>query len=181
METGCARGYLVKELEKEGYFAVGVDISLTALANGTPGAAFVRGDNESLPIRPGSFDGAIAIHTLEHLPSPSAGISEIHRTLRRGGLFLAITPDKGSLMAKVAARKLQYTSLRNPYHVGPMDRRMLTESIIGAGFRRYSVTPFHNGFLGLPQLQKYLGRSFVPINRRVLIPNSHHQLAIAIK
>lgn len=182
LEIGCSKGYLLSELQGQPHTSVGVDISLTALGYAKSNGAFiVRSDGETLPFASGSFGSVLAIHTLEHLPSPLQAIQEAYRALNNGGLFLGITPNRTSWFSKIAAKKMKYTSLKNPYHVGLMDRNTLDQYVIQAGFRTHRILPFHNGLFGLPKLQKYFKRTFIPLSRKILLPNAHHQLVIALK
>jgi len=183
LEIGCSKGYLLKELEEHGYEAIGVDISTSALRHTCSldrvhSLNAIRADGENLPTRKESVHAVLAIHTLEHLPSPEAAIQASQCVLKSRGLFLVITPNKDSALAKIA-KILPYTALKNPYHVGLMNKNILIDHIKGAGFRYVKVTPFHNGFLGLPPL-KYFG-GFIPLPYRVSAPHLHHLIAVAIK
>jgi len=177
LDLGCAKGYLVEMLNLNGYSAIGVDISLTALRNGVRNVDKVRSDAENIPFRDCSFDGVFAVHTLEHFPNPYSAVSEVFRVLKPGGCFLAVTPDKDSLIAKLGYKVVKYTALKNPYHVSLMNRRELKDLVRKAGFSEFAILPFHNGFLGTP----FIGFIPIPISTRILIPFSHHQLLIAIK
>lgn len=54
------------------------------------------GDVEAgLDLPDGSFDRAIAIHVLEHLPNLPAALDEIRRVLRPGGIFEVVIPCEG--------------------------------------------------------------------------------------
>jgi len=111
LEIGCSKGYLLRDLEGQACTPVGLDISLTALGYAkSNGALIARADGETLPFASNSFGGILAIHTLEHLPSPLLAIQEAYRVLRDGGLFIGITPNKTSWFSKIAARKMKYTS-----------------------------------------------------------------------
>jgi ubiquinone/menaquinone biosynthesis C-methylase UbiE len=177
LELGCARGYFVEMLESAGYQAVGIDISYTALSRGVKNIDKVETDAESLPFSSNSFDAIVAIHVLEHLPSPYKALLECSRVLKRRGLLLAITPDKESLIAKLAFHMVRYTALKNPYHVSLMNRKELIKLIRKLDFSEFTVLPFHNGFLGMPFI-KFIP---IPISTNILIPFSHHQLLIALK
>jgi SAM-dependent methyltransferase len=64
LDVGCGPGRHARALADNGCRVVGVDISeafvALAAAEAPPGAAFVRGDARSLPVRPG-FDAAVSL------------------------------------------------------------------------------------------------------------------------
>lgn len=86
LEIGPGVGALLKMLEKEGYFAVGVDASPPMLyyarRRGAGDAA--AGVSFALPAKSERFDGAVALFTVHHWGphEPSAG--EVYRALRPG-------------------------------------------------------------------------------------------------
>jgi SAM-dependent methyltransferase len=183
LEIGCSRGYLSELVNREGYFCIGGDISITALRSVRNKNQVMRLDGETLPFKNASFDAVLAINSLEHMPQPQKVLKEVFRVLRNDGLFLGITPDKGSLLGKFGSRLVTYTSLKNPYHVGLMNKKEMNTSLDNAGFKSLAVLPFHNGFLGAPLVSKISKREFImiPINICFLVPFSHHQLVIALK
>lgn len=63
----------------------------------------VVGSGESLPYADESFDMVFADNVLEHLENPDKVFREIHRVLKRGGLFLAKTPNKYHYMPLVSS------------------------------------------------------------------------------
>jgi len=177
LDLGCAKGYFVDMLNLNGYSALGVDISLTALKKGMERIDKVSADSEALPFKNCFFKGVLAVQTLEHFPNPHQAVSEVYRVLKPGGIFLAITPDRDSPIAKIGCRVVKYTSLKNPYHVSLMNRKELEDLVRKAGFSKFTILPFHNGFFGAP----FIRFIPIPISTRILIPFSHHQLLIAIK
>lgn len=184
LEIGCSKGYLLKELEEHGYEAIGIDMSSSALGHSRAlhwgqSLNIVRADGENPPITKESAHAVLAINTLEHLPSPEAAIQSSQRVLKSQGLFLAITPNKDSSLAKIAQKIVPYTSLKNPYHVSLMNKCILMDYLNDAGFRYAKVNPFHNGFFGLPLLKNFSG--FIPLPYQVEAPCLHHLIAVAIK
>jgi len=180
LEIGCSKGYFTAMLNLNGFHALGSDISLTAL-NAAENIERIRLDAEILPFKDDVFDAVLAVHTLEHMPKPRDCLNEVFRVLKHKKPFIALTPDRDSLLAKVGYRIVRYTALKNPYHVGLMSKKELEESMKMSGFSRFALLPFHNGFLGAPFLKRILGKEFVPLSTKVLVPFSHHQLIVAIK
>ncbi len=50
-------------------------------------ATFVQGDGSRLPFRDASFDAVFIATVLGEIPDQGACIDEVHRILRRGGVF----------------------------------------------------------------------------------------------
>jgi SAM-dependent methyltransferase len=167
-------------LDNNDYSCVGTDISKTALVFAKD-IKTVRVDSETLPFRDNYFDGVLAISTIEHLPKPAQCAKEVSRVLKKNGLFICITPDRGSLLGKFGFRLVNYTSLKNPYHVGLMNRAELNLILKNAGFEQISINPLHNGFYGAPFVKKVFRQDVIPIPLKVPIPFSPHQIAIAYK
>jgi ubiquinone/menaquinone biosynthesis C-methylase UbiE len=87
-------GYTVIEAARAGRRAIGCDLSLTGLLSArrfaeAAGVAdstyFVCCSAERLPLETASFDVALAIAVLEHVPDDDAAIAELARVLRQGG------------------------------------------------------------------------------------------------
>jgi SAM-dependent methyltransferase len=76
-----------------------------AIRSRHPGVEVVTGDCQArLPFPDGSFDRALAIHVLEHLPDLPAALREIHRLLRPGGRLVVVLPCEGGLAYALARR-----------------------------------------------------------------------------
>jgi SAM-dependent methyltransferase len=180
LEIGCSKGYLSNLLNKNGFSSIGGDISKTALRL-TKNIKTVRIDGENLPFKNCCFDVVLAISTIEHMPKPANCIQETSRVLKKNGLFIAITPDKNSYLGKIGYHLVNYTSLKNPYHVGLINKKELTSMLNEAGFKKLLLQPFHNGFFGAPLLEKVFHKKVIPIPLKVPIPFSHHFIAIAYK
>ena len=54
---------------------------------------FVVGSAEALPFETASFDAVISFDVLEHVPDPAKVLTEAHRVLRTGGIFLLVFPS----------------------------------------------------------------------------------------
>ena len=70
-----------------------------------PGGASVRvlvGDVSALPFADGSFDRAYSVNAVFFWPDPAAGLAEIHRVLRPGGLAVIAGPTAAFMLARIA-------------------------------------------------------------------------------
>ncbi|MGH2785520.1 MAG: class I SAM-dependent methyltransferase [Actinomycetota bacterium] len=67
------------------------------------GSALVLvGDVSKLPFADASFDRAYSVNAVFFWPDPVAGIAEIHRVMRPGGLAVIAGPTSAFLLARVA-------------------------------------------------------------------------------
>jgi SAM-dependent methyltransferase len=70
-----------------------------------PGVEVLVADcQQRLPFEDSSFDRALAIHVLEHLPNLPAAVAEIRRLLKPSGRFVVVIPCEGGLAYSLARR-----------------------------------------------------------------------------
>ena len=93
LDVGCGEGYVVKLLNKMGYQAIGLDVSIIKRVR-VKGIDLVMADGAKLPYRSSSFDLITCFETMEHVTEPECIVSEAHRVLREGGIFILTTPLK---------------------------------------------------------------------------------------
>jgi SAM-dependent methyltransferase len=103
LDIGCATGALLAALAKDGWEALGVEIS-------APQAAYARRernlDVRELPLEENrfganSFDAVLASHLIEHLNDPASFTAEVHRILKDGGRFFVTTPNIAGFQARL--------------------------------------------------------------------------------
>lgn len=86
LDVGAGSGGLLRHLlATTGALIVGVDRSHGMLALGPANALRAVMDAERLAFRPQSFDAALAMFIVFHLPNPLAGLREIRRVLKDDG------------------------------------------------------------------------------------------------
>lgn len=104
LEVGCACGFLLQAARERGFAAQGVEMSAwaSAYARDHLGFAVHTGTLEGAALAGGSFDVVVLADVIEHLYDPAATVREIHRVLAPGGRLLLLTPDVGSLVARLA-------------------------------------------------------------------------------
>ncbi len=133
LDVGCAAGFFVKEANKAGWDAVGIEPCKWLvdwgkenlqqdLRFGTLGEGVFE-DN--------SFDVLTMWDVLEHVPDPKKELEECYRVLKPGGLFVVNYPDFGSVLAKISGRHWWFLLSNHIYYFTPKTIKMYLEN---AGF-----------------------------------------------
>ncbi|ARI78902.1 class I SAM-dependent methyltransferase [Halobacillus mangrovi] len=89
-DLGCGDGYGAYKLYKEGYRVTGLDLSQDMIERANKRLemdrlSFVQGDLTKLPFQDESFDGLMAVNSLEWTEIPYEGLEEMKRVLKPGG------------------------------------------------------------------------------------------------
>ncbi|MGP0030230.1 MAG: class I SAM-dependent methyltransferase [Acidimicrobiales bacterium] len=117
-EVGCGRGALVdldqpggpwQDLRGPGRRVVGIDIEEAGAENPVIDEFRLIGGDGHWPLDDGSVDLAVSDFVLEHVTEPEAFVRELARVLRPGGVFVARTISRYSVLA-AAARVVPHRS-----------------------------------------------------------------------
>ena len=95
LDIGCGGGVLARSLSEWGARVVGVDPNGDALAlarQAAPGGTFYQAGAEAMPFADSSFDGAIFLNSLHHVPklSMDQALREAARVTKPAGPIVAI-------------------------------------------------------------------------------------------
>jgi len=116
LEVGFGEGYGTAFLGKEGFFVTAVDIdqNLCKYAkekyNSMKNISFITAQANILDFPNNSFDTVISFQVIEHTEDLTQFLSEIHRVLKKGGLFICTTPNRLLRLSK-------HQKPWNQYHV----------------------------------------------------------------
>jgi SAM-dependent methyltransferase len=134
LDLGCWNGNLLAILEEK-YPSMlelhGVDLAerAVAFAKRRFDARVCDIEEEALPYEAGTFDIVLSANVMEHLFNLDNYFTEIRRVLRRGGLFVASTPNSGDLMSRfgmLLGRPPYWISVEQAYeHVRFIDKYTL--------------------------------------------------------
>lgn len=97
VDIGCGKGAAAKALCAEGARVTGVDPAEAALVEArktAPGATFECSGAEALPFADETFDAAIFLNALHHVPVTHMrqALAEARRVTKRGGFVLVVEP-----------------------------------------------------------------------------------------
>ena len=95
LDCGCGIGKMLTTLSQSYDRVYGLDLSadmIGANSKDKENVKLVRGDMQGMGFKDESFDLVICKGSLHHLAAPAEAIGEIHRILKKGGLFIISEP-----------------------------------------------------------------------------------------
>jgi len=135
LDIGCATGFFLALAREKGWDVMGTEVSQFSAryAQDKLNLDVRLGPLRSLELATASFDAVTMWDVIEHVTDPMAELREIHRILRDGGLLSIITPDAGSLVARLLGKRWEeFRRVRE--HVYFFSRHTMTEMLRQAGF-----------------------------------------------
>lgn len=110
LDIGCGKGALGARLREAGAAWRGLDPYAPEGMD-----AIDRAPAEAMPYADGSFDAAICVNALHHVPMPAMAhaLSEAARILRRDGRLVVIEPRASGALSQVLAVVDDETEIRN--------------------------------------------------------------------
>lgn len=99
LDVGCGDGRGLARLRQYGWEVHGLDVDPVSVrvARERHGLDVHLGPLETAPYETDSFDAIMSSHVIEHVHEPLAVLRQIRGLLKRGGRFVAVTPNVMSL------------------------------------------------------------------------------------
>lgn len=133
LDVGAATGHFVGMAKAAGWDARGIDVSEAgAAAAKAKGLRVDATTLDAFDAAPESFEALTMWDVIEHLPDPFGALDRCHRLLQPGGVLAIITPDGGSLWARLLGKR--WHSLIPPEHIFIFGRSALRLALEKAGF-----------------------------------------------
>lgn len=106
LDVGCGEGLFLRVAQANGWEVTGVELSPQAAAmarEALPGRIH-QGTLRQADLPPAAFDVVSMFDVIEHFHDPVTELAEVHRLLKPGGVLCLLTPDCGSLPARLMGR-----------------------------------------------------------------------------
>lgn len=131
LDVGAGTGILVEAAAEAGFRAEGVEPSRWMVARARQrGLPVHEGALGEVPLEPG-YDVITLVDVLEHVMEPAALLAEANRLLKPGGILLVVTPDLGSVAARLLGPRWWHFRVA---HVGYFNRANLFSTLERTGF-----------------------------------------------
>jgi ubiquinone/menaquinone biosynthesis C-methylase UbiE len=162
LDDGCGTGAFLEFAARRGTRVdryVGIDVSRGMLrhaqrrlkqAGGDP--LLVQADACRLPFAENTFDVVYARGMLHHLPDPAAGMQEIRRVLKPGGLAVVLDPNKTliSTLPRYLARRTEHFDDNHKSFRASELERLVSSALTAIETRFYGYIAYP--LLGFPDL-----------------------------
>ena len=123
LDVGCGDGQLLQTAEDEGWDALGIDLSETAIrCCHRRGLSASRTDFFDVSLDEQRFDVIVMSELIEHVPSPQRFLKRAEELLDNGGVVYLTTPNFGSLARRMLGESW---SVIHPEHIGYFERSSL--------------------------------------------------------
>ncbi len=153
LDSGCASGRQMKQLEDAGYMAWGTDIDNYLQY---PFKNFKKLDFcfELLPFKDRTFDVIISSQVIEHLENQFFYLREIHRALKPGGILILSLPNAYSLRNRLEflfkGDLVDYLPHNN--HIGLMTKAIFKKATVND----FELLEIKYAGLKIPKILKYV-------------------------
>jgi len=116
--AGLGEHLRYEDLDAQEYHAVELREDMAqAIRRDFPSVVTVVADcQQRLPYEDGTFDRAVAVHVLEHLPDLPAALGEIRRLLRPDGVLSVVIPCEGGLGYSLGRRLTTQRAFERRYN-----------------------------------------------------------------
>lgn len=166
LDIGCATGIFLESARSRGWQIAGMEISswAKAIAEKRLGKGIIINEQETdKQLLPASYSLVTMFDIIEHLFRPDEYMNTIKKVLKKDGYLLIVTPDIGSLPAKVLGKNWWFIYLA---HLTYFNKKTLRMFLDKQGFKIVETWPFPRYF----SLRYFLerGKNYFPFTSRLL-------------
>jgi SAM-dependent methyltransferase len=155
LDIGCGKGLLLNSFQKDGWEAVGIELSQTSAryARETLGLEVYSKNFEECKFNDNAFDVITFFHSLEHLKDPASALRKARNLLTSNGFLVVQVPRFNSFYAKIFRDK--WFHLDVPRHLFHFSDNTLSVLMNKSGFHTVKKQKFilmHDAFGALQSI-----------------------------
>ena len=178
LDIGAGNGIMVEIATESGYHAEGIEPSKWLQKKAQNLGLLVHQGIFPHPKTPGPYDVITLVDVIEHVTEPGSLLCDIKNALAHNGIFVLVTPDVNSYVAKILGFKWWHYRIA---HIGYFNKKNLTQLLVASGFEITNITrpswyftlkylgvrflSFFPKFLRFP-MPDFLERITIPVNLR---------------
>lgn len=155
-EIGCATGFFMQLIKENGMSVSGIDISEYAVKKAVEKGldAVCRSvDDLREDECQGDFDAVAMLDVVEHVKKPQEMFAKVNKMLKKDGLVVFLTPDSGSLWARLWGKN--WHAFVPPQHLHYFSRKNIKALLEKNQFRVLSIKHYGKSFT-LPYIFRLL-------------------------
>lgn len=138
LDVGSGSAFFAEIALKRGWNVFGTELTdATILKAEQKGIKMSKGKLEDIHFESNFFDLVVCIEVIEHVSFPKEFVSEIHRSLRKGGAVYISTPNFDSLLRR--RLKGKFDVIEYPNHLSYFTAKTLNALFTSNGFSKKSL------------------------------------------
>ncbi len=138
LELGSGSGDMLNQFKQLGFDVEGLDLDPKAVQNAKQkGLKVYQGDIFAKRFEEDTYDIIFSSHFIEHVPDPINVMKESLRILKKGGAFMAITPNTSSFLHRLL--KWRWLGLDPPRHLHMFNPEQLEKIAFDIGFKEVKL------------------------------------------
>ena len=138
LELGSGNGDMLNQFKNLGFDTEGLDLDPKAVKNAKQkNLKIYHGNIFSRKFKGNTYDVIFSSHFIEHVPDPISVMKESLRILKKGGAFMAITPNTSSFLHRLL--KWRWLGLDPPRHLHMFNPEQLEKIAFDLGFKEVKL------------------------------------------
>ena len=138
LDVGTGSAFFAEIALKRGWNVFGTELTDATIRKAEQkGIKMSKGKLEDIHFESNFFDLVVGIEVIEHVSFPKDFVSEIHRSLRKGGAVYISTPNFNSLLRR--RLKGKFDVIEYPNHLSYFTAKTLNSLVTSNGFSKKSL------------------------------------------
>ena len=161
LDIGCAAGYFLDVLKKDGWLAEGIELDKKIYASLVQRGYDVYDQPLEKFIAPHRYELITLFDVVEHLPHVQSDFAKLHTMLADGGILALVTPNFDSLQRKIFGKRwFQFKPMEHIYYFSPQTLKKIADQHDFAVLEKKSTGQYADIDFIMDRLRKY---GFLPL------------------